>query len=179
MGSYIRIRLLLKVKFLILNVMKKLFFAFILILSINMSKAQVADHAIGLRLGGGNGFGTEISYQQGLGALNRLEFDLGIQSPPNANAWGLAGLYQWVWKIDDGFNWYAGVGGRIGSWSYNNDYVGSNRGGTFLAAAGDIGIEYAFPVGIQLSLDARPAINLINSGDSFNSNIAFGIRYQF
>jgi hypothetical protein len=159
--------------------MKKLLFAFILIVSVNLSMAQVANHAIGLRLGGGNGFGTEISYQHGLGDLHRLEFDLGIQSPPDANAWGLSGLYQWVWKIDDGFNWFAGVGGRIGSWTYNRSYLGTRSGGTFLAAAGDIGIEYSFPVGIQLSLDARPAINIINSGDAYNSNVAFSIRYQF
>lgn len=159
--------------------MKKLLAAFILIITVNLSQAQIAAHALGLRLGGGNGFGTEISYQHGLGDLNRLEFDLGFQSPPDANAWGLTGLYQWVWKIDDGFNWFAGVGGRIGSWSYNNNYLGTRRGGIFLAAAGDIGIEYAFPVGIQLALDARPTINLINSGDSYNSNIAFSIRYQF
>lgn len=159
--------------------MKKLLIAFILIVCVDLGYAQVANHAIGLRLGGGGGFGTEISYQHGLSDLNRLEFDLGIQSPPNANAWGLACLYQWVWKIDDGFNWYAGAGGRIGSWSYNSSYNGTRSGGTFLAAAGNIGIEYAFPVGIQLSLDFRPAINIINSGDPYNNNIAIGIRYQF
>lgn len=159
--------------------MKKLLTAFILILAFNLSEAQVANHAIGLRLGGGNGFGTEISYQHGLGDLNRLEFDLGIQSPPDANAWGLTGLYQWVWKIDNGFNWFAGAGGTIGSWSYNNSYAGARRGGLFLGAAGDVGIEYVFPVGIQLSLDARPAFNIINSGDPYNSNFALSIRYQF
>jgi hypothetical protein len=24
-------------------------------------------------------------------------------------------LYQWVWNIDGGFNWYAGVGGGLGT----------------------------------------------------------------
>jgi hypothetical protein len=31
------------------------------------------------------------------------------------NAIKLAALYQWVWNIDGGFNWYAGVGGGLGS----------------------------------------------------------------
>ena len=158
--------------------MKRLLIALILIISFNLSKAQIANHALGLRLGGGNGVGTEISYQHGLGNLNRLEFDLGITSARHFSTWGLSGLYQWVWNIDEGFNWYAGVGGRIGSWNWDSGWE-EDSGGVFLAAAGDIGIEYNFPIGIQLSLDARPAINLVNSGDSFNNNIAFSIRYCF
>ena len=158
--------------------MRRLFFAFAFILLANIANAQVANHAIGLRLGGGDGYGTEISYQHGLSDRNRLEFDLGMHSSNHYNSWGLSGLYQWVWNIDGGFNWYAGVGGRIGSWSWDKDYPADN-GGLFLAAAGDIGIEYAFPIGIQLSLDARPQLGLINHGDSFQNSVAFSIRYQF
>jgi hypothetical protein len=159
--------------------MNKIFLTFIFIFLMNLGFAQIANHAIGLRLGGGNGFGTEISYQQGLNEKNRLEFDLGVQSGTFYNAWGLTGLYQWVWPIQDGFNWYAGPGARIGSWNYDNRYFGSNGNGFFLAAAGDIGIEYVFPIHLQLALDLRPTINLINSGDAFNNSIAFSIRYQF
>ena len=160
--------------------MRRLLFAFVLILSVNIGNAQVAQHAIGLRLGGGDGFGTEISYQHGLSDLNRLEFDLGMHAGNNYNAWGLAGIYQWVWNIDGGFNWYAGAGGRIGSWSWDSSkYTGTDNGGIFLAAAGDIGIEYSFPIGIQLSLDARPEFNIINHGNAFQNNIALSVRYQF
>ena len=84
--------------------MRKLLFAFAIILSANIVDAQIANHAIGLRLGGGDGFGTEISYQHGLNDLNRLEFDLGMHNGNHYNAWGLAGIYQWVWNIDGGFN---------------------------------------------------------------------------
>lgn len=160
--------------------MRRLLFAFVLILSANIGSAQLAQHAIGLRLGGGDGFGTEISYQHALSDLNRLEFDLGMHSGNNYNAWGLAGLYQWVWNIDGGFNWYAGVGGRIGSWNWDrNKYTGTNNSGVFLAAAGDVGIEYSFPIGIQVALDVRPELGIINHGDAFRNNIAFSVRYQF
>jgi hypothetical protein len=54
----------------------------------------------------------------------------------------IVGLYQWVWNIDGGFNWYAGVGGGIGSWSYDKNDVEDS--GSFILAAGDIGIEYNF-----------------------------------
>jgi len=159
--------------------MSRLIFTSIFVILVNLSIAQVAPHGLGLRLGGGNGFGTEISYQHGLSDFNRLEFDLGWQSGNDYNAWGLTGLYQWVWNIEENFNWYACAGARIGSWNWDRSYLGSDDDGLFLAAAGDIGIEYVFPIGIQLSLDFRPTINLINRGDSYNSNIAFGIRYQF
>jgi hypothetical protein len=160
--------------------MRRIVFAFVLILTAYIGSAQVSNHAIGLRLGGGDGFGPEISYQHGLSDLNRLEFDLGIYTSHTYSAWGLAGIYQWVWKIDDGFNWYAGAGGRIGSWSWDhNNYVGTDSDGIFISAAGDVGIEYTFPIRIQVSLDARPEIGLINKGDFFRTNVAFSVRYNF
>ena len=69
-----------------MKTMRRLLFAFVLILSANIGSAQLAQHAIGLRLGGGDGFGTEISYQHSLSDLNRLEFDLGMHSGNNYNA---------------------------------------------------------------------------------------------
>jgi hypothetical protein len=62
-----------------------------------------------------------------LSSNNRLELDLGWRNRSNFNnnayddnAIKLTGLYQWVWNIDGGFNWYAGVGGGVGSYSYDN-----------------------------------------------------------
>jgi hypothetical protein len=49
---------------------------------------------------------------------NRLELDLGWRNRNDYknngyddNTIKLTALYQWVWNIDGGFNWYAGVGG--------------------------------------------------------------------
>ena len=93
--------------------MKKLFLLSIALIGFSfISNAQdISKNAIGLRFGDSDGFGTEISYQRGLSDSNRLEFDLGWRSGSNYDGFKLAGLYQWVWKIDGGFNWYAGVGG--------------------------------------------------------------------
>jgi hypothetical protein len=162
-----------------MKTMRRLLFAFVLILLANHGNAQSAKHTIGLRLSGSDGLGTEISYQQAISDLNRFEFDLGMHSGNNYNAWGLAGIYQWVWKIDGSFNWYAGVGGRIGSWKWDSGYLGTESGGVFLSAAGNVGVEYTFPIGIQISLDARPELGLINHGDAFQDNIAFSVRYRF
>lgn len=140
-----------------------------------MSQAQmIADHALGLRLGDNNGVGTEISYQHGLSENNRLELDLGWRSHDDADAFRLTGLYQWVWNIDGGFNWYAGVGGGIGSVDIDN-----GDSDFFALVAGDIGIEYNFDIPLLLSLDFRPEIGFIDYYDDLDFDIALGVRYQF
>ncbi|WNM17915.1 hypothetical protein [Flavobacterium capsici] len=165
--------------------MKKIILsAFMLIGLTFATQAQdISKNALGLRLGDNDGFGGEISYQRGLGSNNRLELDLGWRNSRDVDAFKLVGLYQWVWNIDKGFNWYAGVGAGVGSWSYDKN--GFSDSGTFILAAGDLGIEYNFDVPIQLSLDFRPELYLNNNGDnkfredSFGPDIALGIRYRW
>jgi hypothetical protein len=160
--------------------MKKLFLLAIAILGFTaISSAQsISPNALGLRLGDSDGFGAEISYQAGLGDNNRLEFDLGWRSGNRFDGFKLAGLYQWVWNIDGGFNWYAGVGGGVGSYSYDNDF-NNGEDETFIFAAGDIGIEYDFDIALLISLDFRPEFGFGSYRDDVDFDIALGIRYQF
>lgn len=163
--------------------MKKVSFLFFMLLGLVFSTQaqEISKNAIGLRLGNNDGFGEEISYQRGLSNNNRLELDLGWRNSNNVDALKLAGLYQWVWNIDNGFNWYAGVGAGFGSWNYN--YNGTKNNGSFLFAAGDIGIEYTFKEApIQLSLDLRPELYFNSSAyrdNNFGPDLALGIRYKF
>lgn len=140
---------------------------------------EIADNAIGLRIGDDDGFGAEISYQRGLGDNNRLEVDLGIRSGRNYNGFKLTGLYQWVWQLDGNFNWYAGVGGGLGNYSYNLPRPFKDESETFLFAAGDIGVEYNFNIPLVLSLDVRPEIGFGNFRNNLDFDLALGIRYQF
>lgn len=162
--------------------MKKIILVASLIIGLSFSaQAQNSSkNALGLRLGDNDGFGGELSYQRKLATNNRLELDLGWRNSNNVDAIKLVGLYQWVWNIDGGFNWYAGIGGGVGSWSYDNN--NNNDNGSFALVAGDLGIEYNFDVPIQLSLDFRPEI-YFNSDDfredNFGPDIALGIRYRF
>ncbi|MGJ8743579.1 hypothetical protein [Polaribacter sp.] len=142
-------------------------------------KAQsISDNSIGVRLGDNDGFGAEISYQKALSNNNRLEIDLGLRNNKNYDGFKATGLYQWVWNIENGFNWYAGVGGGLGNYSSkNNNNVYSE---TFIFAAGDIGIEYNFTeVPILLSLDLRPEFGFGNHFNDYDNDVAFSIRYQF
>ncbi|HLA54987.1 MAG TPA: hypothetical protein VK623_02715 [Flavobacterium sp.] len=159
--------------------------AMVIALSFSAQAQEISKNALGLRLGDNDGFGGEISYQRGLSGNNRLEFDLGWRDSKHVDATKLVGLYQWVWNIDEGFNWYAGVGAGIGSWSYNGPGDPDPDGGTFLLAAGDLGIEYNFDFPLQLSLDLRPELYFgdnrseFDDYDRFGPDIALGIRYKW
>ena len=161
--------------------MKKLFLLSVTVLAFAFSSnaQDISENAIGLRLGDSDGLGAEISYQRALGENNRLEIDFGWRDGNNYDGFKLAGLYQWVWNIEDGFNWYAGVGGGLGSYSFNNVPNGFDDSDTFIFAAGDVGIEYNFDIPLLLSLDFRPEIGNNDFTDNTIFDIAFSIRYQF
>jgi hypothetical protein len=163
---------------------KTLLFAFLLLGTVFAQAQDISKNALGLRLGDNDGFGGEVSYQRGLSSKTRLEFDLGWRNSNNVDAIKLAALHQWVWNIDGGFNWYAGLGGGIGSWKseafYINNVKYNGDSNTVVFAAGDIGIEYNFDVPIQLSLDYRPEFYFSDGiNENYGSDIALGIRYRF
>ncbi|MEX6627433.1 hypothetical protein [Tenacibaculum salmonis] len=148
--------------------MKKLFLAigFLTLATVSANAQDISENAIGIRSGGNGGFGAEISYQKKLNNINRLEVDLGIRK---GNAFKATGLYQWVWKLENQFNWFAGAGGGIATAS----------GDSALFAAGTIGVEYNFDIPLIVSLDFRPELGFGNFYEGFNSDFGLGIRYQF
>jgi len=160
--------------------MKKLFLlSFALIGFAFTTQAQdIADNAIGLRLGDSDGFGAEISYQRALGTDNRLEFGLGWRDGKNYDALRVVGLYQWVMNLDGGFNWYVGAGGGFSSYSIDVS-PGDDESDTSLFVAGDIGIEYNFDIPLLISLDFRPELGFGDFNDDLDFDIALGLRYQF
>lgn len=164
--------------------MKKLFLVAVIALGFGVTsttQAQtIADNAIGLRFGGGDGLGAEVSYQRALGSNNRLELDLGWRNDSNFDAFKLVGLYQWVWNIEGGFNWYAGLGGGVGS--VNDNRRDRVNDGAFVFAAANVGIEYNFNIPLLLSLDFRPEFGFYGDDyplNRFSPDVALGVRYQF
>lgn len=156
-----------------------MFFALAIFVSIvSAVSAQVDSKTIGLRMGGGFGYGAEISYQQPMGVSNRLEVDLGV----NRSGFGLNGIYQWVndfSELADGFNWYYGVGAGIGSYNfaYLNDANKANV--TTLGILGQIGMEYKFEIPLTLSIDYRPGIFFSSGINGTYDGICFSARYRF
>jgi hypothetical protein len=167
--------------------MKKiiLFSLFLFGVATTVQAQNFSKNALGLRLGDNDGFGGELSYQRGLSSKKRLELDLGFRNKNDSNAFKLTGIYQWVWNIEGGFNWYAGIGGGVGSYSSKYKFNGNDvkDSGAFAFVAGDLGIEYNFEEApIQLALDIRPEIyfgtNYYNR-NTFEPDLALSIRYRF
>lgn len=132
----------------------------------SVNAQDISDNAIGLRIGSGDGAGGEISYQKLLSGHNRLELNLGLAN--EFSNFKASGLYQWVWSLEENFNWYAGAGGGI----LSSDGLG-------IYGAGVVGIEYNFKAPILLSLDFRPEIGIAGGLDGLNSDVALSVRYQF
>lgn len=140
------------------------------------------DHALGLRLGDSDGFGAEISYQTGIGEINRIEVDLGWRNDNVWDGYNLTGLFHWVNHLDGSFNWYYGFGGGLGSVDYKPAVITDSDGGLFIFGAGNIGVEYQFEIPLMLSLDFRPEIGIIGYDgalDNLDFDIGLGIRYVF
>ncbi|MGB0879427.1 MAG: hypothetical protein ACPGTO_02555 [Polaribacter sp.] len=148
--------------------MKKTFLIIGLLVSavFSANAQEISNNAIGLRFSGGNGLGGEISYQKSLGDSNRLEINLGLGN--DFSDFKATGLYEWVWELENRFNWYAGFGGGV---------VTVSKTGVF--AAGVIGIEYNFDAPVVISLDYRPEVGISGGLSGLNSDAALGVRYQF
>jgi hypothetical protein len=159
--------------------MKKLFLLSMTLIGFAFSSQaqEIADNAIGLRLGGSNAYGAEISYQHALNNANRLEFDLGWRSDNLYDAFKLTGLYHWLFLLDGNFNWYAGAGAGLSSFTGRKAFDGTNDTGFFVA--GNIGVEYNFDIPLLISLDFRPEIGNNDFTNNTVFDIALGIRYQF
>ena len=148
--------------------MKKLFLfvGFLTVSFVSINAQNVTKHAIGIRFGDNNGIGGEVSYQHALGDNNRLEIDLGLAN--EFSDFKATGLYEWVWQLENKFNWYTGVGGGLLS-----------DGGTAIYGAGVIGLEYNFDAPVLISLDYRPEINISGRASGLHSDVALSVRYQF
>lgn len=149
----------------------------LLVAVVALGFASNAQNAIGVRFGGGHGYGAELSYQMGMNS-NRLELDLGLGLLENEKNFNLVGIYQWHFNIVDNFGWYVGPGLNLGYCSNH---------GLNLSVAGQIGVDYAFKSApFQVSLDVRPSYMLIKpdhcgwTDEPFNwQNVCLGVRYTF
>ena len=158
--------------------MKKVLLVFIAVLGIAFA-ANAQNGAIGVRLGGGQGYGAEISYQQDFGGPHRLEVDLGYKSYGfGLGTLNLTGVYQPHFDINavPNLGWYAGVGARVDIFPYS----GLSTTSIFLGVVGQVGVDYYFDtIPLQLSLDIRPCLYLYPATAFQWGDIALGIRYKF
>ena len=155
--------------------MKKVLLILVAVFSFAFA-ANAQNNAIGARLGGGQGYGAELSYQKGLGGINRLEADLGYRSWYGAGWMSLTALYQAHFDINavQNLGWYVGAGPRIDLYTYSDNVT------VGIGVCGQAGVDYHFDaVPLQLSLDIRPCFYLYPATSFQWGDIALGIRYMF
>ncbi|OED35832.1 hypothetical protein AB832_06000 [Flavobacteriaceae bacterium (ex Bugula neritina AB1)] len=159
---------------------KRVFITLLMITSYSVYSQNIADHAIGLRLSESNGFWAEATYQAKLSSDTRIELDLGVQGRSSFNAVKLTGIYQWVFDIDGGLNWYVGPGIGGGLVDYDRDVDNRDDLESFGFITGNIGIEYNFDFPLLISLDFRPEIYFDEyTNDDINFNLGLSARYKF
>ncbi len=159
--------------------MKKIFFllAGALLLSLSAQAQSMSTNAIGLKFGGTagdfSGGGVAFSYQRALGGINRFEGNLAFGGNDKHSSFGIDGYYQWVWNIQGGFNWFAAPGVSFAG-------VNVKDGDNYFAMGigGQVGLEYRFPIPLQLTLEFNPTFGLLND-QGYYSGFALGVRYMF
>lgn len=161
--------------------MKKHLLATLLFLIISDLAHAQANYrtAVGLRLNGGAG----ISVRHFINKEANLEGILYTR-------WGgvnLTGLYAFNIPVGEepGFNFYMGGGGHIGIWNRDNnpwwdEQRRYNDSRLVIGVDGQIGLEYTFGnLPLNLSLDWKPALNLIGVSNFWASDMALSVRYAF
>ncbi len=159
------------------------------------ASAQVYPSTVGLRASVGNyGIGPELSYQHGLGDVNRAEVGLGIGLDNNFDRFGITGAFHWVVPVESGFSWYAGPAVQGWLYSFNGGGNGNlhiNSNGALVskssalggAVGGHVGIEYDFGEVLDLpftaSVDSRPMFNFVEYYSGFEFAVGLSIRYTF
>ena len=156
--------------------MKKLLtiFAFIFLLS-GVALAQDYATGIGLRGGFSNGFTVK----------HFMDDDTAVEGILTTRWKGfmVTGLYEihnYPFAVQ-GLSWYYGVGGHIGFWDgHDADWADDDDSYTVIGVDGVLGLEYNFvEVPINLSLDWKPALNLIGYSGFWGDGGALSIRYIF
>ncbi len=160
--------------------MNKIIVTIALIFSFSeMSVAQrgMLENHIGARFGLGSG----VTFQHRFTDEECIELiALGRNGGLNFTA-----LYEWhnVFFNVRSIRWYMGAGGHAGVYSARAKNFENEIGNTItLGVDGILGLEYFFhAMPLQISIDWKPAFNLVSSGQKFNEwdNGAMSVRYRF
>ena len=143
--------------------MKKfMFMAFVAVLAI-LPLSNVKAQNWGVGLVGGFDYGIQVKKYMG---GNNLDFRGHLHN----HGFQVAGLYEWNHDLGSNFTLYYGAGAGLGTWRISADH--------------DMGfgldIEWQIPgVPLALSLDYRPAFEILPSTSFYAKGFAFGIKYLF
>ena len=145
----------------------------LLILTLTISLAafsQIPQNTLGVRLGGSYRFDIEASYQRICGKMTRIELGAGVTTGPEEKGFTAAGTFQWAWDLNNGFYVFFGPGMQTGTRSKKY----------YLGAHVQTGFEYIFSnAPLQLGIDTRPVVGIMNASNAVEVNINIFARYAF
>ena len=156
------------------NIKKLAAFLFLLVIISFSSYAQDYNTAIGVRLGSGTG----ITVKHFIASNRALEGILDTRW----NGVRITGLYEVHKGIPNaaGLGWYYGVGAHVGFWSSRNRRNDFGNASAVVGIDGIIALDYTFnELPINLSLDWKPAFNIVGYSGFWGDEIAVGVRYAF
>lgn len=155
--------------------MKKgfLFYFIISILSVSNLEAQSYKTALGIRLSSKDPVqNNSVSFKHFLKDKTAIEGLLTFDK--NVAIGALVELHNPI-NSADGLLWYYGGGAYIGFDSDNND---PDR--NLMGFQGVVGLDYKFPnIPINLALDWKPELNIIDNINFEPAAIGFTIRFSF
>lgn len=156
--------------------MKKYILTLVLFLSIaSLSYAQEYQTALGLR----GGFSNGVTVKHFIGEKSAVE---GIFTTrwSGVNVTGLYEIHKWRAFDVNRLNWYYGFGGHIGFWDGSRDPWDGSSNYMVIGADLILGLEYNFEeIPINLSVDWKPAFNIIGASGFWPDAGAFSARYMF
>lgn len=157
--------------------MKYIIVALVITISFFMNSvtAQNYETSVGLRAGFYNG----VTFKHFLSEKAAFE---GILSS-RWRGFRLTGLYEVHNSAfnEEGLQWYYGGGAHISSWNGRNvNWINDNENYLVIGLDIILGLEYKFSdAPINISLDWKPAINLIGYSSFVGDGGALSIRYCF
>lgn len=156
--------------------MKKLIVVlFGILFSVTISQAQDYNTGIGIRGGLSNG----LTVKHFLSSNTAVEGLLSTRWH-GVNISGLYEIHNQAFQTPR-LNWYYGVGGHVGFWDGDRNHPWFNDGSyTVLGIDGIIGLEYNIEaIPFNISLDYKPALNLIGYTGFWGDEVAFSVRFIF
>ena len=148
--------------------MKKIYFfliAFICVASIQKVNGQEYSNALGIRLSTAQAtINQSVSYRRYLNENTAIEGLLSF----DPIALGL--LYEKIYPLGTpGLQWFFGGGAYV-----------AFKGDNVVGAMGIVGLDYTFQtIPLNLSLDWKPELNIINNVNFQASAVALSVRFVF
>lgn len=159
------------------RIIQSFFVSMLLVIGMSThSQAQNYNTGIGLRGGTSQG----ITVKSFLNQTNAIEGILHTRW----NGLLVTGLYEIHKNIPNakGLMWYYGAGAHVGFWDDRVDrrppWARENKSYTVLGADLIIGLDYTIPNSpVNLSLDYKPAFNLIGYSGVWADGVALSLRF--